>query len=266
MALRAVTFDKQKVKSQDDGLCHTLALMNKSCVIEGSSVSQDGASTVSIGTGSFFVCGRLVNITSVESLGVPSVPAGQTMYMRVIFEVNLNQANTETEFMQGSFKTLTSTTGYPALTQDDINSGGTLYQMPFIKLRADSTGIVSGSFADERTMIYSVATLKQDLDGKASTTHTHASYESSIASIYTSLSGKASTTHTHSSYETSIANINTALSGKSSTSHTHASLAGLTITDGVGDNTCKVVNVVIYSGTPPSAPLPNGTLYIKYIP
>jgi len=173
MAIRAVTFDKQKVRSQDDGLCHAVALANNSCVISGCEVAQDGAAAVNIGTGAFFVCGRLVYITSPESIGIPSVPAGQTQYMRVLFEVNLNQANSEAEFLQGSFKVLSDTAGYPPLTQEDVNSGGVLHQMPFCKLRADSTGIVSGSFADERVLAYSVATLKQDMDGKAAAGHTH---------------------------------------------------------------------------------------------
>ncbi len=175
MSLRAVTFDKQKVKSQDDGICNTLAMVSSSCIISGCGVAQDGASAVSIAVGVFFACGRLTYITSAESIGIPSVPAGQTQYVRVVFEANLNQTNTETEFLQGSFKVLTDATDYPALTQEDINNGGTLFQMPFIKLRADSTGIISGSFADERTLVYSVATLKQDVDGKAASGHTHTS-------------------------------------------------------------------------------------------
>lgn len=173
MAIRAVTFDKQKVRSQDDGLCNTLAMIHKSCVVSGCAVAQDGAAAVSVSTGVFFVCGRLVYITAPESIGIPSVPAGQTQYMRVVFEVNLNQANTETEFMQGSFRVLTDSSAYPAPTQDDVNAGGTLHQMPFIRLRADSAGIVAGSFADERIQIYSVASLKQDIDGKAAAGHAH---------------------------------------------------------------------------------------------
>lgn len=175
MAIRAVTFDKQKVKSQDDGLCNTLAMVNKSCIISGCVVAQDGAAAVSIATGVFFACGRLIYITSPESIGIPSVPAGQTQYMRVVFEVNLNQTNSETEFMQGSFRVLSDSSTYPVLTQDDINAGGTLHQMPFIKLRADSTGIIAGSFVDERVQIYSVASLKQDIDGKAPAGHVHTS-------------------------------------------------------------------------------------------
>jgi len=173
MSIRAVTFDKQKVRSQDDGISHSLALVNISCVISGCEVSQDGASAVTISTGVFFVCGRLVHITSPESIGIPSVPAGQTQFMRVVFEVNLNQSNTEIDFMQGSFKVLTDASAYPALTQDDINAGGTLHQMAFIKLRADSVGIIAGSFADERTLYYSVSNLKQDVEGKAASNHTH---------------------------------------------------------------------------------------------
>ena len=137
-------------------------MVNKSCIVSGCDVAQDGASAVSIGVGVFFACCRLVYVTSPEGIGIPSVPAGQTQYMRVVFEANLNQTNTEAEFMQGSFKVLTDTSAYPALTQEDINTGGTLHQMPFMKLRVDSTGIIAGSFTDERVQMYSVSSLKQD--------------------------------------------------------------------------------------------------------
>jgi len=176
MSIRAVTFDKQKVKSQDDGLCHALSVVNPSCVISGCEVSQDGASAASVSTGAFLVCGRLVYITSPESIGIPSVPAGQTLFMRVVFEVNLNQTNTETEFLQGSFKVLTDEIAYPALTQEDINAAGTLHQMAFIRLRADATGIIAGSFEDERTLAYSAAELKQDIEEKADADHGHTSF------------------------------------------------------------------------------------------
>ena len=73
----------------------------------------------------------------------------------------------------GSFKVLTDASAYPALTQDDINVSGTLHQMAFIKLRVDGTGIIAGSFADERTLVYSVASLKQDIESKAAATHVH---------------------------------------------------------------------------------------------
>jgi hypothetical protein len=175
VSIRAVTFDKQKIKSQDDGLCHALAVVNPSCIISGCEVSQDGASAVSISTGTFLVNGRLVYVTSLESIGIPSVPAGQTLYMRVVFEVNLNLTNMEAEFTQGSFKVLTDETAYPALMQEDINAAGTLHQMAFIKLRADATGIIAGSFTDERTLVHSAAELKQDIDGKAPASHAHAS-------------------------------------------------------------------------------------------
>ena len=219
MSIRAVTFDKQKIKSQDDGLCHALTVANPSCVISGCEVSQDDASAVSISTGSFLVCGRLVYVTSTESIGIPSVPAGQTLYMRVVFEVNLNLANTETEFAQGSFKVLSDETDYPVLTQEDINAAGTLHQMAFMKLRADATGIISGSLTDERTLAYSAAQLKQDLDEKADA------------------------------------------------DHGHMSLPALEISDDVAPEDLQVVNVYIYTGTTPSTEgIPDGTLFVKYVP
>jgi hypothetical protein len=219
LSIRAVTFDKQKVKSQDDGICNALALVNESCVITECEVSQNGAATINIGTGVFFVCGRLVYVTSQESIGIPSVPAGQTLYVRVVFEINLNQTNTEINFLQGNFKVLSESAQYPALTQDDINNGGTLYQMPFIKLRADATGIISGSFTDERVLYYSVSSLKQDIESKAAAVHAH------------------------------------------------PTLAALEISGNVPVNDLQVVNVYLSSGNAPAATgIPNGTLFIKYVP
>ena len=136
-----------------------------------------------------------------------------------MFEVNLNQTNTTADFLQGSFKVLSEAANYPALTQDDVNANGTLYQMPFAKLRVDATGIIAGSFADERVQFYSVSSLKTDIDGKAAQ------------------------------------------------GHTHTAVAALEITGNVGTADLQVVNVYISSGNAPSpVGIPNGTLFIKYVP
>jgi hypothetical protein len=264
MSIRGVTFDKQKVKSQDDGLAGAVALVNQSCILSGCEVSQNGASAVSINTGAFFVCGRLVYVTVPETIGIPSVPAGQTLYIRVVFEVDLNQTNTETEFLQGRFKVLSDSAAYPGLIEEDINLGGTLHQMPFAKLRADAAGIISGSFADERVPYYAVSSLKQEIDGKAPGVHTHDERYYTESETDAQMAGKAEATHTHTIGN--VTNLQTTLDGKAATSHTHTSLSSLNVTGDVGTGSAKVVNVYIGSGSPPSASsVPRGTLFIKYV-
>lgn len=176
MAIRAVNFDKQKVKSTDDAIANSLALATSSCVYAGCEISQSGANSVSISAGVFFICGRLVYVTSSETIGIPGVSAGA--YARVVFEADMNQTNTETDFTQGRFRVLTDTTNYPNIASGDVNLGATLHQMPFAKLRVDAAGVIAGSLVDERAMFYSVATLKSAVDGKAATTHTHTALSS----------------------------------------------------------------------------------------
>ena len=84
----------------------------------------------------------------------------------------------------------------------------------------DTGKITTGTFADARIPSLAISKttgLQTALDGKASTSHTHAI--SDITGLQTALDGKAPTSHTH-----TIANVSglqTALDGKAPTSHTH---------------------------------------------
>ncbi len=105
---------------------------------------------VSIAAGYFFTFGRMVQVEGVETVKLPDVQSGQ-MYCRLVFEVDLSKQNTTEAFNQGYFKILTSAAATPSLRQDDLDNGGTIYQMPWATFTKTTSGV--DSFKDERPIV-----------------------------------------------------------------------------------------------------------------
>lgn len=88
-----------------------------------------------------------MEVTGVETIQTPTVTSG-TLYCKTVCEIDLSKVNTESDFTQGYFKTLTSASGYPSLIQEDLDNDGTIYQMPFCQYTKTTDTI--GSFLDIR--------------------------------------------------------------------------------------------------------------------
>ena len=114
----------------------------------GCEVSISGES-VNIQPGYFVTAGRWTKITGVETVPSPEIISGQ-IYCVVVYEIDLSQTNTPSEFNQGHFKTLTSTTAYPDITKEDLENGGTIYQFPFCQYVKNTSGI--SQFVDARAI------------------------------------------------------------------------------------------------------------------
>lgn len=103
-----------------------------------------------------------------------------------------------------------------------------------------------------------IAALQSSIDGKASTSHTHAIAD--VTNLQTSLDGKASTSHTHAISDTT--GLQTALDGKAAAAHTHAisDVTGLqTALDGKAASSHTHAAGDITSGTVATARLGSGT-------
>ena len=124
-----ITFDKQLLTSRQHAHFQRLFLHSTDGITKGREVSQSG-NNVFVQKGFFVISGRFVEVTGVETIETPPVTSG-TLYCKVVYEVDLSKTNTESNFTQGQFKTLTNAAGYPSTIQEDLDDNGTIYQMPF---------------------------------------------------------------------------------------------------------------------------------------
>lgn len=145
MAFRGITFSKQSVSSNDDAHIYRTLLHGRKGRTKGCRMTH-GTDDIYISEGYFFAPDRLIEISSSETIPTPGVTSG-TSYCRLVFEIDMTKTNTNSEFNQGYFKILSSASGYPAITQEDLEDGGNVYQLPFAKFTKTISGI--GSFVSE---------------------------------------------------------------------------------------------------------------------
>lgn len=147
----ARTFDKQLMDSASHALEVHHYLGGNMGVMKGCDVTENVDGNLEISAGAFIVMGRQIEVISTEVITVPVVPSG-TLYSILIFEIDLSQTNTETEFLQGSFKIVSDAADYPTLTQEDLTDGGTTYQFLFARFENTVTGIGSLSEANKLSL------------------------------------------------------------------------------------------------------------------
>ena len=113
----------------------------------GMSVSCSG-SNVTINSGAVCIQGRFLEEDTYSTISAGTNSA----YCKLVIEIDLDKENTESEFTQASYKIVTSTTGYPNLTQNNIvkNVAG-VYQYELARFKTSSSGITN--FQDMRTFL-----------------------------------------------------------------------------------------------------------------
>ena len=105
---------------------HNLTVDQGACVVQGRFLEEDSSTTIDAGI--------------------------ETMFCKLVVEVDLDKVNTSDVFNQGYYNVVKSASGYPALTQQDIagqNSGKYQYELARFKI---SDGVVT-DFQDMRTYI-----------------------------------------------------------------------------------------------------------------
>ncbi|MBR5093449.1 MAG: hypothetical protein IK095_00005, partial [Oscillospiraceae bacterium] len=121
--LQGVTFADQEVTPADDGAA--CAARQSDGVLTGCAMSALG-STLTLGAGLLIVCGRVVRVASSQSIAVTGASSG---YARLLLTLDMSQTATESDFKQARLDVEYASTraGFNALTQQDVNSGGTTY-------------------------------------------------------------------------------------------------------------------------------------------
>lgn len=142
--INGITFDEQTITAANMGHFMNVFSGKQTGVTQGCEITND-TSNMYIAAGYFLIVGRQVQIVGTQTVPFETVDSGG-LYCKVVFEIDLTKTNTESSFLQGTIKTLTSASAYPAPTQNDIDNGGTLYQYPLAQYHVTSGGV--DSFTD----------------------------------------------------------------------------------------------------------------------
>lgn len=129
--IRGITFDEQVFRSEDFAHYMNFFLGDSSGITKGCSITNDGKN-VTIGRGYFFVKGRFLQVEDPEVISGSMFSSG---YNRIVYEIDLSKENTEVDFLQGYVKILNTS----ALTQENLDGDGKVYQFPFCHFNWDGT-------------------------------------------------------------------------------------------------------------------------------
>ena len=113
----------------------------------GMEITYSG-NTLTIQSGAVCVQGRLLE----EDTSTDIAAGTDNAYCKLVLEIDLDKENTETEFVQASYKIIKGTNSYPELTQTNIVKNNTgVYQYELARFRTTSNGITD--FQDMRTFL-----------------------------------------------------------------------------------------------------------------
>lgn len=104
--------------------------------------------TVTVYSGAVCIQGRFLEEESYNT----EVTGTDEAYCKLVIEIDLDKVNTASNFNQGTYKIIKSTSGYPNLTQDNIvkNNAG-VYQYELARFKTSANGI--SDFQDMRTFL-----------------------------------------------------------------------------------------------------------------
>lgn len=142
MSITLKHFDGGHVTPKDDSVLFGF-LEPRNGFIIGSEVSFLGGNQITIAGGYGIICGRLFLIEA-ETLSINLASSG-TLLGRLIIKIDLANFSTPISFIQQSGSTL------PELTQEDLSSGGTVFELPVATYNVSTTQI--SNFKDVRRVI-----------------------------------------------------------------------------------------------------------------
>lgn len=115
--------------------------------LNGMEVTYSG-SNVTVDTGAVCIQGRFLE----EDSGTTISAGTNSLFCKLVIEIDLDKVNTDETFNQGYYKIITDANNYPAVTQTDIvgtNSG--VYQYELARFKTSASGITD--FVDTRTYL-----------------------------------------------------------------------------------------------------------------
>lgn len=133
--IKGVTFDMQSPTAKNHGALFAGLLTDG--ILNGCEITSAGKACY-IGPGYIMIAGRLVQVSSTETVNI----AATSGYANIVLNVDLSQEATRQSFGQAYFSVVNSDSATdPALTQNDVNDNGLLYQILIAKYAANSNSI-----------------------------------------------------------------------------------------------------------------------------
>jgi hypothetical protein len=140
--ISGITFDQQAIKAEDMAHFMKTFSLDVSGITRGCAITSD-SSNMYMAEGYLLIQGREIKIIGTQTVAFETVTTGEE-YCRVVIEIDLSKSNTETACNQLAIKTLTSSSGYPALTQQDLEDSPTgIYQYLLAQYHVSVSGVDS---------------------------------------------------------------------------------------------------------------------------
>lgn len=147
--IKGFRFTNQLANAEVDARIHQEFLNKNDGIFYGMNLSKT-TNSITISEGLCEIAGRPVAVINSETVTTGT----DNLYCVLVLEIDLSKESTKDTFSQVSFKLLTSSTGYSAVTQQDINKyNGTsnIYQLEFARFRTTASGIAD--FKDTRKFL-----------------------------------------------------------------------------------------------------------------
>ena len=139
--LDGFVFDQRPITSEDWAHYNWVFSGKKDGVTSGCAMTVSG-SDINVADGYFLIRGRMGVVKGTTTITAPSVASGQ-LYAVLVAKIDLTQTNTETEMNQLTFEIKTSQTAYPTAVQQDLDAGGTTYEVIFARFLIGVNGITN---------------------------------------------------------------------------------------------------------------------------
>lgn len=139
--LDGFVFDQRPITSEDWAHYNWVFSGKKDGVTSGCEMTTSG-SDINVADGYFLIRGRMGVVKGTTTITAPTVTSGQ-LYGVLVARIDLTQTNTESEMHQLTFEIKTDQTAYPTAVQEDLDDGGTIYEVIFARFMIGVNGISS---------------------------------------------------------------------------------------------------------------------------
>lgn len=149
--LDGFVFDQRPITSADWAHYNWVFSGKKDGITSGCGMTVSG-NDINIADGYFLIRGRMGVVRGTTTVTAPTVSSG-TVYGLLVAKVDLSQINTASEMNQLTFEIKTDATAYPTVTQEDLDNGGTVYEVAFARFTLSVNGIANFTRVVEEQVI-----------------------------------------------------------------------------------------------------------------